>query len=197
VRILLIGAGGTIGKAIAAALDGHEVIGASRSHAEHPVDITAPSSIRALYQQVGPLDAVICAAGGAAWKPLPQLTDADFVQSLGYKLMGQVNLVRYGLERVSDGGSFTLTSGILAHRPQPNSVAVSLVNAGLEGFTRAAALELPRRLRVNCVSPPWVSETLQAMGADPKGGLSAAAVAKSYVSALLGTGTGEVLEPRG
>jgi NAD(P)-dependent dehydrogenase (short-subunit alcohol dehydrogenase family) len=110
--------------------------------------------------------------------------------------MGQVNLVRFGMDSVADGGSFTLTSGVLAQEPMPGAAAISLVNAGLEGFARSAALDLPRKQRINVVSPPWVSETLQAMGQDPKGGLPAAVVAKAYLVTVEGKETGKVIDAR-
>ncbi len=193
-RILLVGATGTIGRAVAAALRGrHEVVEASRHKAQHHVDMTDPDSIRSLYERVGHVDAVVVTAGGAAWKPLRDLTDADFDHSLRYKLMGQVNIVRVGMHWVRDGGSFTLTSGILAHKPTPGSSAVSIVNAAVEAFGRAAALELARGVRVNVVSPPWVAETLQAMGRDPAGGIPAAELARSYVESVEGTATGGII----
>jgi NAD(P)-dependent dehydrogenase (short-subunit alcohol dehydrogenase family) len=195
-RILLIGVNGTIGKAIAAALASkHEILGASRSKSPYHVDIAEPGSIEALFARVGRVDAVISAAGQAAFRSLADLTDADFALSLGDKLMGQVNLVRRGLASVTDGGSFTLTSGILAQHPMPGSGAVSLVNAGLEGFTRAAALEAPRGIRVNIVSPGWVAETLVAMKRDPSSGMPAAKVALGYVRAVEGRMTGETISP--
>lgn len=198
-RILIIGATGTIGSEIVNAFSGeHEVIRASRSGGDVLVDITDPSSILTMYTQVGRVDAVVSAAGSGAWKPLDQLADEDFARSLGYKLMGQVNVVRYGLANVNDRGSITTTSGILARSPQTGSAAISLVNAGLEGFTRAAALEAPRGIRVNVVSPPWVTETLEAMGAtDTSHGLPAAAVARAYVRSVTGHETGQVIEPVG
>ena len=109
--------------------------------------------------------------------------------------MGQVNLVRFGFEHVRDKGVFVLTSGVLARLPMPGSGAVSLVNAGLEGFARSAALEAPRGIRVNVVSPPWVTETLLAFGMDPSIGLPAKVVAQTYVEAVQGDRTGAVLEP--
>src|SRR5262249_54450941 len=124
-----------------------------------------------------------------------KLTDDDFAFSLGNKLMGQVNLVRHGFASVRDGGSFTLTSGVLAQKPMPGSGAISLVNSGLEGFVRAAALEAPRNIRVNVVSPPWVTETLVGLGMDPSIGLSAATVAKAYVRSVTGTESGAVIAP--
>lgn len=195
-RILVIGATGTIGKAIVDALGAsHDVIGASRKGDIH-VDIRDTESIRTLFDRVGKVDAIISAAGSGAWKALDKLTDEDFETSLRYKLMGQVNVIRYGFDTLNEGGSITVTSGILSQKPQQDSAAISLVNSGLEGFVRAAALEAPRRIRVNVVSPPWVSETLAAMGADPNGGLPAAVVAKSYVESVEGNGNGQVIEPR-
>jgi NAD(P)-dependent dehydrogenase (short-subunit alcohol dehydrogenase family) len=194
-RILLIGATGTIGQAVARALPGHEIIAASRRGEPH-VDITDPASVRALFARVGrdaPLDAVVSAAGGGAWKPLSELTDEDFAASLRDKLMGQVNVVRYGLDAVRDGGSITVTSGVLAQQPMAGSGAVSLLNAGLEGFVRAAALEAPRGIRVNVVSPGWVSETLAAMGQDPTSGIPADEVATVYVASVTGAASGAVL----
>jgi NAD(P)-dependent dehydrogenase (short-subunit alcohol dehydrogenase family) len=109
--------------------------------------------------------------------------------------MGQINLVRFGFDYVAEGGSFTLTSGILARSPMPGSAAISLVNAGVEAFIKAASLEAPRRIRVNVVSPPWVTETLRLLGMDTAQGLPAASVARAYVQSVTGTATGVVLEP--
>lgn len=197
-RVLVVGATGTIGGAVADALraEGHEVLAASRSGDGMTVDITSPDSIRALFPQAGRVDAIISCAGGAAWKPVSELTDDDWEHSLHYKLMGQVNLARYGMDSVEDGGSITLTSGVLSQEPVPGSAAVSLVNAGVEGFARAAALELPRGIRINVVSPPWVTETLKARGMDPSGGMPAAEVARAYVAAVTGDRTGQVLDAR-
>jgi len=195
-RVLLIGATGTIGKAITAALRGrHEVIQASRQKAQEQVDIADPASLRSLFESVGRVDAIVSAAGNAAWKPLADLTDEDFAFSLANKLMGQVNVARYGFAHVNDGGSITLTSGVLAQDPMPGSGAVSLVNAGLEGFGRAAALEAPRGIRVNVVSPGWVAETLKAMGQDPRNGVPAADVAQAYVRSVEGADRGQILSP--
>jgi NAD(P)-dependent dehydrogenase (short-subunit alcohol dehydrogenase family) len=195
-RILLIGATGTIGEAVAAALAGpHEVVRASRRTADEQVDIGNPSSIQALFRRIGRVDAIVSAAGNAAFKPLADLGDEDFAFSLGNKLMGQVNVVRYGLDAVADGGSITLTSGVLAQRPEPGTAAISLVNAGLEGFARAAALEAPRGIRINVVSPPWVIETLQALGRPLDGGLPAEVVAQAYVRSVEEQDTGVVISP--
>jgi NAD(P)-dependent dehydrogenase (short-subunit alcohol dehydrogenase family) len=194
-KVVVIGATGTIGKPVAEALEkrGHEVVRVSRTSAV-PVDIENAASVRALFDKVRDVDAVVCCAGGAGWGPLPKLTDDDFALSLRYKLMGQVNVVRIAQERLKDKGSVTVTSGVLATRPMPGSACVSLVNAGLDGFVRAAALDMPRGIRVNVVSPPWVSETLRARKMDESIGTPAAAVAQAYVASVEGKGSGEVIE---
>ena len=193
-RILVIGASGTIGKAVVDALSGgNEVIRASSKTSPTKVDIANANSIRGMYHSLGRVDHVVCCAGNAKFGPLDQLSDDDFRFCLDNKLMGQVNLVRYGFENANDGGSFTLTSGVLAHTPMQGSGAISLVNAGLEGFARAAALEAPRRIRVNVVSPPWVTETLIAYKMDTKGGKPAAEVAKAYVRAVNGKESGATI----
>ena len=195
-RILIVGATGTIGRAVVAALSaGNEVIPASLRSTTIKVDIADPGSIQQMYRSVGKVNAVVCAAGQARFAPLAQLSDADFRFCLDNKLMGQVNLVRLGFEHMQDGGSFTLTTGILAQTPMPGSAAISLVNAGLEGFVRAAAMESPRHIRVNAVSPPWVSETLRALKMDPSQGLPADTVARAYVRSVNGTDTGATLQP--
>lgn len=195
-RILVVGASGTIGRAVVAALqDQHEVVPVSLRSTPITVDIVSPEAIERMYKRVGKIAAVVCTAGLAKFAPFDKLGEADYQFSLANKLMGQVNLVRLGFPWVLDGGSFTLTSGVLAQAPAAGGAAYSLVNAGLEGFARAAALEAPRGIRVNVVSPPWVAETLRALGMDPSGGLPSATVARAYVTAITGAMTGAVLEP--
>jgi len=195
-KLVLVGASGTIGQAVASALSQrHEMVAVTRHTEPVRVDISSAASIQALFEAIGPVDGVISASGAARFKPLAQLDDADFTFSLHNKLMGQVNLVREGLRRVRDGGVIVVTSGILSRLPAPGGSAISLVNAAVEAFVRAAALEAPRGIRVNVVSPPWVSETLTKLGMDPKAGLPASIVAQAYVRAVEGSMTGQVIEP--
>src|SRR4029078_12452848 len=164
-RVIVVGATGTIGTPLAAALaERHEVVRVGNRNGDFQVDVADKGSIERLFQDVGPFDALVSLAGGARFKPIGELTDEDFAFSLSRKLMGQINLVRGGLPHVRDGGSFTLTSGVLTTEPVPGSSAISVVNGGLEAFARAAALEMQRGVRINVVSPPWATETLIAMG---------------------------------
>jgi len=197
VRIIVIGATGTIGSAVADVLAArHEVVRVGNSKGEHRVDIESEDSVRRFFGEVGRFDALVSAAGRAAFKPLEQLAAEDFLFGMNSKFLGQVNLVRHGLAGIAEGGSFTLTSGVLAKEPMPGGTAISPVNAAVEAFALSAAKELPRGVRVNVVSPPWVSETLEAMGQDGAGGLPASTVARAYVEAVEGTRNGETLDAR-
>lgn len=195
-RIIVIGASGTIGSQVATqlAVHGHEVVRASRRGSPR-VDIDDTETIRVLFAGVDDVDAVACCAGNAAFKPLAELTDADYELGLRSKLMGQVALARIAKDRLRDGGSITLTAGILATQPMAGSASISLVNAGIEGFVRAAALEMPRSIRINAVSPPWVAETLAQLGMHAAVSLPAAEVAKAYVASVEGTQQGAILHP--
>jgi NAD(P)-dependent dehydrogenase (short-subunit alcohol dehydrogenase family) len=193
-RVLIVGGNGLLGQEIAKALQsGNEIITASRKGSDVSVDLSDKASIVAMFGQVGNVGAVVCVGGTAKFAPLDSLGDDDFAFSLANKLMGQVNLVRCAVGHVDANGSVTLTSGTLAQEPMVGSAAVSIVNAGVEGFARAAALEMQGKLRVNVVSPGWVSETLRSMGKDASQGIPAADVASVYKQSVEGTITGQVL----
>ena len=197
-RVLVVGATGTIGRAVVAALeDRHEVLPVAHRSGALTVDLQDSASIARLYEKVGRVDAVVCTAGGTRFRPLSELSEEDFRFSLMHKLLGQINLVRLGIRFVADRGSFALTSGTLASRPSRGGAAVAVANAGVEAFVASAALELPRGIRINAVSPGWVTETLKKMGHRPEGGTPAATVARAFVEAIEGDSSGAVIEPGG
>ena len=197
-KIIVIGSTGTIGSEVANALSAstHEVVHASRS-GDVKVDLDNPASIRSLFEKVRDINAVVSCAGNAVFKPFADLADADYELGLRSKLMGQVTLARLAKDHLREGGSITLTTGVLAMHPMVGSASISMVNAGLEGFVRAAALEMPRKVRINAVSPPWVKETMVKFGMDPTPGLASATVAKAYVAAVEGSDQGKVIQPQG
>ena len=190
-KILVIGAAGLIGKDVVKTLGESECIRASRSWDER-VDISDPKSIAALFARIGMVDGIICTGGAARFKPWSELTDEDWTFSLANKLLGQVNVVRYGLKSVRPGGAITLTTGLASQYPSPGSAIITTVNAAVEAFVRASAAEPSISVRVNAVSPGWVSETLQAMGRNPAEGIPAAEVAKIAVRQFGEGATGSV-----
>ncbi|MFJ4316324.1 short chain dehydrogenase [Streptomyces lavendulae] len=195
-KVLLIGAGGTLGRAVHTALRerGHEVVTASRKDADVHVDITDPESVRAMYEAVGPVDAVACAAGSVPWRPLGDLTTADVRAGLEGKAVSQIELVRQGAARLPAHASFTLITGILAREPLLSGSVASLANGAVEAFVRAAAIELPGRQRVNAVSPTVFTESLGVYG-DTFAGFDPVPVARAanaYVKSVEGHRTGEI-----
>jgi len=194
-RVLIVGGTGLIGGAVASALEarGHAVVRAGVDDGDVQVDMADARSIEALYAAIETPDAVVCAAGVAQFGPLAQLSDEAFSSSIASKLMGQVNLVRRGLGRVREGGSFTLTSGDLSQLPSPGSTAVTMTGAAVEAFARAAALDLEGRYRVNVVSPVWVAESRVRAGLPPMPGIWAKDLAEYYVRLVEGEATGQVV----
>ena len=192
-KVLVIGSTGLLGSAIVAALRStHEVVGASRSSQSHVVDISDPASIKALFNKVGKVDAVICTAGQVKFKALEASLDEDWSHGLTNKLMGQINVVRFGAGFVNQGGSMVLTSGVLSQYPMPGSSMVTTVNAGVEGFVKAAALEFKGRIGIHAISPGWVTETLAFMKMDTSMGTPAEEVAQAYLGLLATYKSGEI-----
>ncbi|MEY3094141.1 MAG: short chain dehydrogenase [Actinobacteria bacterium] len=192
-KILVVGSTGLIGRYVEKALAEHgEVIGVARS-TPISVDVNDPQSISAMYQKVGKVDAVASCIGKVAFKSITELTYDDYLRGLTDKAMGQVELVREGINYLHDGGSFTLMTGILGRRPILTGTVASLANGAIEAFTKAASIELPRGIRINTVSP---SVLVEATSYHPyfEGfhQVKADDVAKAYVAAVTGAMTGEV-----
>ncbi|MFT3987448.1 short chain dehydrogenase [Aestuariivirga sp.] len=194
-RILLIGAEGPVGRAAASALAAHEIVTAGRKSGDLRVDISDSASIEALYQQAGQLDAVICCAGSARFAPISEMTEEAFAAGLANKLMGQVNLVLKGLAHVAEGGSFTLTSGSLDRYPIRKGSNAATINAALSGFVRGAALDMPRGIRINVVSPTLLEESAEKLRPMIPGHVpvSAHRVGLAYVKAVEGAVNGETI----
>jgi NAD(P)-dependent dehydrogenase (short-subunit alcohol dehydrogenase family) len=199
-RILLVGASGTLGRAVAAELgQRHEVIAAGRNSGSLKIDLTDVDSIRHGLEQAGELDAVICAAGKVNFAPLADFKAAPYGESLhtlgiADKLLGQVNLALAARDHLRDGGSITLTTGILTEQPIVQGSSATLVNGAVEGFVRAAAIELPRGLRINVVSPNVLVEAMSSYapyfrGFEP---VSAARAALAFSRSVEGAQTGQV-----
>lgn len=191
-KIVVIGASGTIGKAVTQLLKDkeHEVITASRS-TQPAVDFTNPASIDEFYNQLDEMDAIVITAGDAAFVSLDKLTDEQIQLSLNSKLMGQINIVRKGLSKLRPNGVFVITGGMLAYSPWPQTSMITMVNAGLEGFVKAAALDLTEGRRIVIVHPPWVAETAAALGMDASPWPNAAKTAEAYLGAIEGSKNGE------
>ncbi|MBN4940639.1 short chain dehydrogenase [Stenotrophomonas maltophilia] len=196
-KILLVGASGTLGKAVARQLgQQHQILAAGRHSGELRVDLTDDASVAELFARTGAVDAVISTAGTLHFGPLQEMTPAQFNVGLQDKLLGQVRLALAAQHHLNAGGSITLTSGIVSAQPIRDGVNATSVNAALEGFVRAAALEvLPRGLRINVVSPNVLIESMAAYGPYFPGfeAVSAQRAALAFQRAVEGIQSGETL----
>lgn len=199
-KVIVIGATGAVGKAVVAELgQRHEVVTVGARGGQHQVDFADIASVRGLFAKVGKVDAVVVAAGSLHFAPLGSFTPEQFYVGLNSKLMGQVNVALVAQDYLNDGGSITLTSGIVAEEPIRNGASATMVNAAVEGFVRAAAIELPRGLRINVVSPTVLAESMDSygpffIGFEP---IAASRAALSYARSVDGAQTGQVYRAGG
>jgi len=194
-RVLIVGATGTIGEAVVGELGPrHDILTAGRNSGDLRVDITSLDSIKAMFEHAGQVDAVVSATGKVKFAPLEAMTAADYEIGLKDKLMGQVNLVLVGRTFVSEGGSFTLTSGVLDQDPIRQGSSASMVNGAVNAFVMAAAIELGRGQRINAVSPTVIDEAMEGYAAFFRGfqPVPAARAALAYAKSVEGAQTGQV-----
>jgi NAD(P)-dependent dehydrogenase (short-subunit alcohol dehydrogenase family) len=195
-KAIVIGTG-TVGSAVKKALEeaGHEVVSVGRKSGHFQADISDPNSLKALFSKVGPFEAVACAAGDVFPAPLEQTTDEQWANSIKAKGMGQINLVRAALPFIADKGSFTLISGVLTDEYTAGGTIGTVINHMVEGFVKAAAVELPRGVRINCISPTVLTESVAYHpyfpGFTP---VDAREVGQAYLRAMSNPMTGRILK---
>jgi len=192
-KFLVVGSTGLIGSYVAKTLSKHGTVIAVSRTTQISVDVKDPTSIKAMYEKVGKVDAVASCIGKVAFKPVAELTYEDYLMGLKDKALGQVELVRAGIDFLNDGGSFTLMTGVLARDPIPAGSVAALANGAIESFTLAAAIDLPRGIRINTVSPNVLVEATSYHASFPGfHQVTAQSVADAYVKSILGKQTGQI-----
>ncbi|UJH67437.1 short chain dehydrogenase [Allomuricauda sp. SCSIO 65647] len=195
-EILVIGGHGTIGKRVVKILmEKAKVIIGGRTQGDVVVDMADSTSIKNMFEEIGMVDAVVCIAGEAKWGHFEDLTEEDYYIGLKSKLMGQVNVVRVGQQYVKEGGSFTLTTGILADDPVVRTASAAMVNGGIHSFVKAASLELKKGHRLNAVTAGMVEDAYEKYkdyfpGHNP---IPMKKVVNGYIRSIFGKGNGEII----
>lgn len=195
-KIVVIGASGDIGQAACRELGvRHDIVTVGRSSGAYRVDVTDLDAVRELYLKIGHIDAVVSCAGDATFSPLADLNQDTFMVGLRQKVMGQVNLVLAGLDTIADAGSFTLTSGVLDRDPIRMGTNAATANGALAGFVRSAAIEMPRGIRINAVSPGMLDVSAKRYGEWFRGhkAVSSHDVGLAYSKCVEGALTGQVV----
>jgi hypothetical protein len=159
-KMILVGAAGTLGSAVDKALNTpHEIVRVGHKRGGFQVDIADLASIEQLFSKVGEFDAVVSTTGDVHFGPFIEFVQDKFHVGLRSKLMGQANLVAFGLKHIRDGGSFTLTTGQINEDPIGVGASGAMINGGLEAFARSVAIELLRGLRINVINPTVTQES--------------------------------------
>ncbi|MBS61533.1 short chain dehydrogenase [Salinisphaera sp.] len=198
-KVLIMGAAGTIGQAVVDRLgDRHDIVRAGRHGPDMTVDMTSPESIDSMFKRLAQVEAVVVAAGGAAFKSLSELTPADNETAIESKLKGQVDTVLVGQHYLADGGNFTLTSGVMVDDPIACGASAAMANGGVEAFVRSASCELQRGLRLNVVNPSVLDESWSKYGAFFPGfeSVSGERVGMAYQKSIEGCQTGQIFYVR-
>lgn len=194
-KIIVIGAKGTIGKAIVQELTGrHEIVTVGKNSGKYQCDMKDQKSLHTLFKNVGAFDALVSAAGSVHFGTFEEMSHELYQIGLQDKLMGQVNLVLIGREYINEKGSFTLASGILASDPIRFGSSASMVNGAIDSFVKASSIEMVRGIRINAVSPSIVTESMNEYGSYFRGfePVSAARVALAYSKSIEGLQTGQI-----
>jgi NAD(P)-dependent dehydrogenase (short-subunit alcohol dehydrogenase family) len=196
VRIIVVGGAGTIGTAVVELLSArHDVVVAGRQSGDVQVDISSRDSVQSMYRRIGSFDALACAAGEAHFGPFETATEEELALGVHSKLLGQLRLVLLGRSLISDGGSFTLMSGYVLDDPIPEATSFAVANGGVEGFVRAAALSLERRVRINAVSPGLAQDSYEQFGSFNPGRapVPMLEIASAFQRSIEGWRTGEII----
>ncbi len=196
-KIIIVGASGTMGKHLTSAFEKeHEVVTAASQGCSIQVDITSTSSIENMYKQIGAFDALISTAGPTYVGPWKKLTDTEFRKGVDGKMMGQINLVLIGQHYINSKGSFTLITGALTHEPQKNFANASATNGAVEGFVRAAAIELENGIRINAVSPTVIENSPQYFPYFPGDiPVTMQQLEYGFRKSMFGANTGQIIKP--
>lgn len=193
-KIVIVGATGTIGRHVAESLKtDNEIISVGFKDGDYQVDMTSTHSIQKLFETIGTFDALVATAGIAYFGPFEKMTEEDFRLGIDSKLMGQINLVLIGKNYINPKGSFTLTSGTLSDDPVRFASAISTVNGAINSFVKAAAVELDNGIRINAVAPGVVEDSPAFHpffpGSIP---VSMSRLSMAYVKSTLGAQSGQV-----
>lgn len=196
-KIIIVGASGTMGKHLSSAFEKeHEIIKVGSKTGDIQVDITSPEEIENFFRQVGPFDALISTAGPTFVGPWKKMTDKEFRKGVEGKMMGQINLVLIGQHYINPKGSFTLIAGALTHDPQLNFANASAANGAVEAFVRAAAIELENGIRINAVSPTVIENSPQYFPYFPGDiPVTMKQLEYGFRKSVFGANTGQVIKP--
>ncbi|GLK99267.1 short chain dehydrogenase [Dactylosporangium matsuzakiense] len=200
-RIIVVGGAGTIGQRLVPILRsrGHDVVVAGRTSGDVHVDLTVHTTIEAMYRNAGTVDCVVSIAAHGALDEFTALTSDALLANMRAKFFGQVDLVLTGQHFCADRAGFVLTSGIFADQAWPRVTGGGVISGALHSFVLSAAIELPREMRINVVSPTMVGDSVDAF-ADQFPGMRQVPMDElvgHYLRCVEGNDTGRIIRAYG
>lgn len=181
---VVVGAASGIGWATARALaaDGFRIVLADRNadgareraatlgdpHTAAQADVTDEESVQRLFDQTGPLDAVVNCAGFSNIGLIVDMPTDQFREVVDVCLTGGFVVAKHAGRMLREGGVLVQISSLNGRQPASGMSAYCAAKAGLSMLTQVAALEMaPRGIRVNAVAPGFVHTPLT----DPAAGV--------------------------
>ncbi|MEH6446434.1 MAG: short chain dehydrogenase [Oceanospirillaceae bacterium] len=199
-NIVIIGATGTIGSAVANAFgEEHHVIRVGLTNGDYQMDINDEASIKQCLALIktdhGSIQALISTTGKAAFNEFSKLSSEDWQLGISSKMMGQINLVRFAKDYLAHGAAITLTTGVLNDEPIAIGVSAATMNGAINSFVEAVAPVLENNMRINCVSPTVLEESMHIYEKFFPGFVPVAAkkVAQAYLRSTLGIANGQIM----
>jgi NAD(P)-dependent dehydrogenase (short-subunit alcohol dehydrogenase family) len=177
-RVLVIGGGSGIGLGVArgAMREGAKAMIASRDTkkiaeaatligaASAAIDVRDEKNVARFFKEHGAFDHIAFTAGdweGFAPGALAHLDLAKAAERMTTRFWGAVAVAKHGASLLPPGGSYTITNGMLAHRPMKGMPIVTASARAVEGLTIGLAVELAP-VRVNCVCPGLIETEMWA-----------------------------------
>ncbi len=122
------------------------------------VDIRNREQVAAMFNQVvarfGKLDILVNNAGVQTFKPLLEVTEAEWDFVVDTNLKGCFLCTQHAAKHMKNGGAIVNLGSGCNKMAFPRLVAYTASKGGIEMFTKEAAVELgPYGIRVNCVAP--------------------------------------------
>jgi len=127
----------------------------------HTLDVTDLTAMRQYFADHGPFDVVVNSAGLARHSPALEATPEDFDAVVAINLRAAYFLAQEAAKGMTKGGSIIQISSQMGHVGGIDRSVYCGTKHGIEGFTKAMAIEWgPKNIRINTICPTFIRTPL-------------------------------------